>query len=255
MEKTVVKAVGLLEALARSDAPRGVTELSRELELTKSNVHRLLETLRETGYVKRQDSGTYCLSLKIWQLGRSVISRIDLKDIALPHLEELAAHTGETARLTVFENDQGVCIQQIQSSNPIGLITRVGGSLLPYCSATGKALLAYQPPEVVERVGTSLVKFTPRTVGSRAELEQQLRRIRRQGFAFNFGEWRAAVSGVAAPIWDGEGNVVAAIGVSGPTARLSSKFLQTLAPVVRTSALRLSAALGYADAGLDAVGG
>jgi DNA-binding IclR family transcriptional regulator len=249
MDKTVVKAFRLIGTLAHSAEPRGISDLARELELTKSNVHRLLETLRAIGYVNRNENGTYTLSLEIWRLGIEVISRLDIKDIALPYLEALTRDTGETARLTIFVNDQGVCIQQVQSSNPVGVMTQVGGTLIAYCSATGKALLAYQPDEVVARIAASLVRFTPKTVVSATELDRELAHIRRCGYAINRGEWRETVSGVAAPVWNGERQVVAAIGVSGPVARLSMTRLKRLGPQIRAAALRLSSELGYFPAG------
>jgi DNA-binding IclR family transcriptional regulator len=249
MEKTVVKAFSLVEALARGAPSRGISELGRELGLTKSNVHRLLDTLQSLGYVTRSDNGTYALSFELWRIGMSVISRLDIKGMALPYLQKLAHETGETARLTVFQNDQGICIEQVQSSSPIGVTTGVGGTLLAYCSATGKALLAYQPPEVIERVARNLEKFTPRTVNGREELLQELARIRERGYAINTGEWRESVRGVGAPVWNGEGKVVAAIGISGPSTRLSGKALQSHGTVVRSAGLRLSAELGHLPAG------
>lgn len=245
MEKTVVKAFSLIEALASGSPNRGISDLGRELSLTKSNVHRLLETLQSLGYVTRRDNGTYALSLELWRIGMNVISRLDIKGIALPYLQSLAQETGETARLTVFENDQGICIEQVQSSSPIGVTTGVGGTLLAYCSATGKALLAYQSAEAIERIAGTLTKFTPRTVGGRDELLQELARIRERGYAINSGEWRESVRGVGAPVWNGEGKVVAAIGISGPATRLSGRVLQAHGPLVRSVGLRLSAELGH----------
>lgn len=249
MDKTVVKALRLIEALAGSPEPRGISELARDLELTKSNVHRLIETLRNLGYVNRGDNGTYSLSLQIWRLGLQVMSRIDVREVALPYLEELTRTTGETARLTMFVNDQGVCVQQVQSSNPVGVITRVGGTLLSYCSATGKALLAYQDDEVIERIASRLERFTTHTVGSAGELNAELDLIRRNGFAINRGEWRENVRGVGAPVWNGDGKVIAAIGISGPGSRLPVKKLKQLGVVVREAGLRLSRELGHVRAG------
>jgi IclR family transcriptional regulator, KDG regulon repressor len=245
MDKTVVKALRLIEALSNSAEPRGISELARDLALTKSNVHRLLETLLGLGYVNRGENGTYMLSLQIWRLGLQVMSRIDVKEASLPYLEELTRSTGETARLTVFVNDQGVCIQQVQSSNPVGVITQVGGTLLSYCSATGKALLAYQSDEVIERIASRLENFTSHTLSTRSRLDEELEQIRRTGFAINRGEWRENVRGVGAPVWNGDGNVVAAIGVSGPGSRLPIKTLKQLGSVVRNAGMRLSRELGY----------
>ena len=94
MEKTVVKAIELVETLARMDAPAGVTSLANELKLTKSNVFRLLNTLVKRGYVRRhEETGQYELTLKVWHLGIAVLSRMDLKKVASPYTQDLMRST------------------------------------------------------------------------------------------------------------------------------------------------------------------
>ena len=120
MEKTVVKALQVLEALARSEHPRGVSELARELGFSKSNMYRLLDTLREASYVYRVACGTaFELSLKMWHLGSRVTARLDITATALPYLRELRDKTQETARLTVLHGDQGICIEQVETTLPM----------------------------------------------------------------------------------------------------------------------------------------
>jgi IclR family KDG regulon transcriptional repressor len=245
VEKTVVKALQVLEALAHSDQPRGVSELARELKLSKSNVYRLLETLRESSYVDRVNGGTsFELTLKLWQLGSRVTARLDIKARALPYLRELRDATRETARLTVLHGDRGICIEQIETEHPLRVQTPIGGALLLYCSATGKAMLAFQSKELIAHVASSMQKFTPATARSRKELLAELERIRRDGFAINRGERIEGVCGVAAPVTDSRGAVRAAIGVSGPAERLSLRSLRSYGPVVRDVARRLSHDLG-----------
>jgi IclR family KDG regulon transcriptional repressor len=245
MDSTVVKALRIIEALARAEAPCGVSTLSRELGLTKSNVHRLLGTLVHCGYVDRADGGLYRLSAKLWHLGSTVMARRDIREVALPYLRELKDETGETARLTIFLDDHGVCIAQVQSDHPVGVLTQVGGTLLAYCSATGKALLAHQPDHVISRVARSLKPHTPHTSPSESELRKELSKIRKVGYAVNRGEWRSTVTGVGAPVRDGSGEVLAAIGISGPMERLKHRQLRAYGPMVRDIADRLSADLGY----------
>ena len=245
MEKTVVKALQLLEALARSDRPRGVSELARELGFSKSNVHRLLETLRESSYVSRVNGGTsFELSLKMWHLGSKVTARLDIKATAAPYLKELRDKTHETARLTVLSGEQGICIEQVETQLPMRIQTPIGGSLLLYCSATGKAMLAFQSKEFVENIARSMEKFTPMTVGGPNDLLGELDQVRRDGFALNRGERMAGVCGVAAPVTNSTGDVMAAIGISGPAERLNYRVLRSYGPLVRDVADRLSHDLG-----------
>jgi DNA-binding IclR family transcriptional regulator len=245
METTVLKTLRVIEALGESDKPRGITELSRELKLTKSNVHRLIETLAASGYVYRREGGRYELTLKLWELGMTVVSRLDLKEVAAPHLRELAARTAETVHLSVFDDGSVVYIEKIESSHPVRAYSRVGGRAPAYCVATGKALLAYQPPELINRIARTLIRFTRRTITNPEGFVRELERIKRDGYAVNQGEWRDSVCGVAAPIWDGSGVVVAAVGISGPVQRLPAKACLGFAPVVVAAAQRISHDLGY----------
>src|SRR6476661_1106667 len=156
VEKTVVKALQVLEALARSEQPRGVSELARELGFSKSNMYRLLDTLREASYVNRVAGGTaFELSLKMWHLGSRV-----------------------TARLTVLHGDQGICIEQVETTLPMRIQTPIGGSLLLYCSATGKAMLAFQSSAFIDSIAASIEKFTPASIATRRDLIAELTQIR-----------------------------------------------------------------------------
>ena len=240
-----MKALQVLEALAHSDRPRGVSDLARELRLSKSNVYRLLETLRVSRYVSRVDGGTtFELSLKMWHLGAKVTARLDIKAIAVPHLRELRDQTHETARLTVLSEDQGVCIEQVETTLPMRIQTPIGGSLLLHCSSTGKAMLAFQPPEFIAQIARSMEIFTPATLANSRALLAELEQIRRDGFAVNRGERFAGVHGVAAPVRNSNGIVAAAIGISGPAERLNYRALRKYGPLVRGVAERLSHDLG-----------
>jgi IclR family transcriptional regulator, KDG regulon repressor len=245
VEKTVVKALQVLEALASSEQPRGVSDLARELKLSKSNVYRLLETLRESSYVDRVNGGTaFEPTLKMWRLGARVAARLDVKAAAGTYLLELRDKTKETARLTVLQGDQGICIEQIETQHPLRVQTPIGGVLLLYCSATGKAMLAYQSSETIDRVSSSMERFTTATAATRQELLSELEQIRRDGFAINRGERIEGVCGVAAPIMDRSGTVNAAIGISGPEERLNLRTLRRYGVIVRDIASRLGHALG-----------
>jgi IclR family transcriptional regulator, KDG regulon repressor len=249
VEKTVIKALQVLEALADSERPRGVSELARELGFSKSNAYRLLETLRASSYVSRVNGGTsFELSLKMWHLGSKVTARLDIKTAAACYLRELRDNTHETARLTVLHGAQGICIEQVETKLPMRIQTPIGGTLLLYCSATGKAMLAFQSREFIENIASSTVKFTPMTISGRRKLLTELEQIRRDGYALNRGERVAGVCGVAAPVTNSAGDVRAAIGISGPVERLNLRALDNLGPVVRDIASRLSHDLGAPSA-------
>jgi len=248
MEKTLVKALDLVELLSRKAEPAGVTALARELGLTKSNVHRLLETLCERGYVRRLEAeGRYELTLKLWLVGVAVHSRLDLGRVALPSMRDLAEASEESVNLSVRDGDEVVYVGAVEGRNPIRAVFRVGDRRPIYCSATGKLLLAHLPDEAIrgycERV--SLQRFTPRTITDHASLVREVAAIRRQGYAYNLGEWRDSVSGVAAPVRDAGGNVIAAVGLMSPAERLKGSARERQARALIECANRISAALGW----------
>ena len=250
MDTTVLKALDVIEALARSERARGITDLAEQLQLTKSNVHRLLQTLASRGYLRRHDDGRYELSLRLWELGSLVLGKLNLKHVAYAHLETLADLTRETVHLSVLDQRDVIYIDKIDSPEPVRAYSSLGGRAPAYCVATGKALLAFASDDLIRSVGASLIPYTSRTLRTEAGLRQALAQIRHDGYATNAGEWRESVCGLAAPIRDASGVVIAAVGISGPADRLKPKRLKSLAPAVVATAGSISNDLGHA-AGRD----
>ncbi|MBB6308853.1 IclR family transcriptional regulator [Xanthobacter tagetidis] len=247
MEKTVVKAFELLETLAGMDKPTGITALAQELGLTKSNVFRLLNTMARRGYVRRhEDAGQYELTLKVWHLGMMVLSRLDVKKAAAAHIEDLMRTTTESVHLSILVGGEVTYIEKIESEQAVRAYSRVGDRPPAHCVATGKVLLAYLPEEALEkRLEQGLAKYTTRTITNARVLRKELEAIRKRGFSENRGEWRESVCGVAAPIRDWSGQVVAAVGISGPAERLKPDTLERFAPPVIACAETISRELGY----------
>jgi IclR family KDG regulon transcriptional repressor len=241
VDKTSAKAFALLETLAASRAPRGVSELARSLRVAKSNVHRHLATLVALGYVKRSDKGTYEPTLKCWTVGVEVLNRLDLRRVARPHLEWLATRTDETVHLTILDYGEIVYIDKIESTHPVREFTRIGARAPAHCTATGKVLLAFRN----ELPTMPLQHFTRHTIRDLRRLKTELGAIRRQGYAVNLGEYGAHVNGIAAPIADHTGSAVAAAVISGPAERVRPDLLKLLAPLVVSTARAISLALGY----------
>ncbi len=236
----------MLEALAHSDKPRGVTDLAGQLDLTKSNAHRLLKALVSRGFARNDaETGKYALTLKVWELGALVLSRIDVKQISTSYLQALANKTGESVHLSLLVDTLVIYIDKIESAQPVRAYSQIGKSAPAYCVATGKALLAFQSKDLITRVGNTLEKFTPRTVENIDELRKDLARVRHLGYAINRGEWREDVRGVGAPIRDSSKAVVAAIGISGPASRMKPGIMRDHAPEVMKAAAQISRALGY----------
>jgi len=244
MDKTLLKGLAMIEALAQSRNPRGVSDLATEMDLTKSNVHRVLKTLESAGYVTQiASTARYRLSLKLWELGSKVMSRLDLKREAAEAMEDLSNATRETVHLSILDGAEVIYIDKIDSPEPIRAYSMIGGRAPAYAVATGKALLAFRQFDGIASI--PITPFTQNTVRDARELAAELARIRSQGYAVNTGEWREGVSGVAAPIFGPDGLAEAAIGVSGPITRFQPKRVKTLVEQVVRAASDVSARLGH----------
>jgi DNA-binding IclR family transcriptional regulator len=243
MDTTAVKSLRALEWLCLRETPTGVTEMSVALGVAKSNAHRILTTLTVMGFVRPVFDGRYEATLKTWEIGSAVLARFDIRDIARPVMLALSARCGETVHLSVLEGGDVVYIDKVEGSHPVRAYSRVGGRAPAYAVATGKALLAFR--EDIAEALPALKSFTPHTARSKPALLKELAEIRHRGYATNTGEWRQDVGGIGAPIRNDRGDVVAAVGISGPTVRLTAERMRTLVPSVIAGANDISHAYGY----------
>ncbi|WP_151445375.1 IclR family transcriptional regulator [Lacisediminimonas profundi] len=247
MNNTLLKGLEVLELLAYHPRPLGITEIAGQTGLAKSNVHRVLQALVAMRYVIRDETArTYSPSIKLWELGSAVLSRLDLKQHAQPAMQRLLEQAGETVHLSVLDGDEVVYVHKLDSDNPIRAYTEIGGRALAHCVATGKAMLAFQPDEDLERRATHLARVTPATITDPAKFMKEMLHVRECGYAVNCGEWRDSVHGVAAPVRDATGNVIAAIGLSGPADRFKQAQRRIFAGLVVAAARAVSASLSGA---------
>ena len=246
------KGVLLMEALARSEDPIGVTELATQLSFAKTNVHRLLRSLVAMGYA-HQDPETeqYRATIKFWELGFRVISRMEVRSFALPYMRKLSEITNEQVNLAILDNDEIVYLDKIESTRPVHAPTKIGYRSPVYGVALGKAMLAYQGQPYIARLIKNMRRFTSHTISSPNALKKELLRVRNAGYAINKGEWREGVAGIAAPILAFPEHAIAAIGISGPCERLRSKVILKYAHLVVSAAQGISETLGYRTAYLN----
>lgn len=246
MDKALVKALRVMEALACSDGPRGVSDLAREMGYHKSNVHRILTTLVEQGYVVRFDAGpTYQLNYKMFEIGSRVISRLRLSEAARPFLHRIVRRTGESAHIMIYHNAEIIYLDKIENNAPIRTSSEPGLRAPAYCVASGKVLLAYQPEDEVSRVLRRVRAHTPNTITDAARLRAEIAAARERGFAVNREGWRLGVSGVAAPVLVGHHHAIAALAIVGPAHRLDEARLERAGAVLSQQARELSRLLGY----------
>jgi DNA-binding IclR family transcriptional regulator len=248
MEQTVQKALNLLEALVRSGQPRRLTELSRQLGLTKPNVYRLLSTLSTLGYVQKDPATSlYSPTLKMWEMGSLLVRDTDLVSVANPRLRKLSEDTRESVQLTVFDAGFVVYVDKVDSMQPLKAITSIGSRTPATVTSTGKAMLAWMAPEALDLAFAHVKRFTPLTLMRRRDIEADLEETRARGYAINRGEFRVGVCGLGVPVRDRTGSVVAAIGVWGADKNILGPRREELAQLAMAAARDVSRALGFLD--------
>lgn len=246
MDKSFAKGLILLEALAASGESRGVSDLARELDITKSNAHRLLQTLVSTGFAEPgAERGTYRASLKMWRLGTGLVDQIDLRQVALPRMRALLERIGETVHLSIIDERWMVYIERVESKHYVRTYAPIGLRSPAHCSSTGKVLLAHASDKMVQATAADLTRYTERTITDRAEFLAQIETVRRRGWASTHAEWHEGVVSIAAPVRDARGNVVAALGITGPHGRLKPSDVPDVAPIVVETADSVSVAMGW----------
>lgn len=235
---TVRKAMAVVSAFSYGEPVLGVSELARRLGIGKSTVHRILTTLVADGYVERTHDERYRLSIKMYEIGQQVAASIELRELVHPALERLRNESGETAHVGVLSGTDVVYVDRLESPHMIRWLTRVGRRRGAHATSTGKCLLAFGPPADVARVvAGGLPKLGPRTITSRSMLERALAKIRVDGYAVSVDEAVPGVVSVAAPLFDGAGDCIAAMSVAGPVSRMPpEKVEHVVRLVVRAAA-------------------
>jgi DNA-binding IclR family transcriptional regulator len=235
---SVANALRMVEALSGvSDA--GVTELARELGISKATVSRLLATLMSAGFVEQDsESRRYNLSLKIAVLAESVRSRTGVVELARVYLRGLADRVGETVNLGVLLDGALVYADTIPSRHVLGIETRPGSALPAYCTGAGKVLLAHlSPVQLSEYLGALVpVQHTRATLTSTAAIRDELDRVRRAGHALDRGELLEEAWCAAAPISGRDRVVLAAVSVSAPRSHFAAKHDELIAEVTSVAA-------------------
>jgi DNA-binding IclR family transcriptional regulator len=241
------RVVSILSALS-DGKPRTLTELSEDIQLNSSTTHRMLAALVSHGFLQRDErSGAYRLGLACLELAKAYSDGSDLRRTAEPVLERLRDDTRETVHLALLDHYDVVYLVKVPGLHAVGIMSsRVGARAPAHCTGLGKCLLAFLPPdEVAAHFGPAgFRRFTPTTIASIEELSEQLRAIRRLGYAFDRGEHETEVRCVAAPVFDLDGHAVAAVSVAGPAHRLdpidgNEEVIRSTCAAARTISLLL----------------
>jgi IclR family KDG regulon transcriptional repressor len=250
--KTVQKVIKLLEVLAEKQ-PAKPSELINQLGFPRSNLYRLLETLKELGYVDKGDGKTYHLTYKIFMLGSSVLNINQLTFIARPYMAHLEEVSQENVNLAIMYENKVLYIDKIESKHYLKLDQPIGKTDPLHCTALGKVLLSGLNEfelEVFLR-SKNLVAYTKNTITDPEVLAGVVRNIRKQGYAIDFEELSEGIHCIGAPIRDHTNKVIAAISISGPTVRLTKQKMEQLkVPLIETAA-EISKKMGCDNFGIS----
>jgi len=237
------RVTAVFEAFGEHDEGLGVSELARRANLPKSTVSRIAADLVEQRFLDRDGDLLY-LGVRLYELGQTVEQPRRLRRLAFPVMADLRDATGQTVHLAVLDGTDVVFIAIVRAGPVPSPLARVGGRLPAHATALGKAILAFSPPDVIERVACSrLERRTPHTIVEPTSLQRELTRVRTIGTATELQECAIGRTCVASPVLGHGGVPIAAISVTGSVDEVVSA---RVAPAVRASALALGHRIGTA---------
>lgn len=242
--KSLAKIIRILESFSTTDRKLSVAEVCQRTGFPRSTTHRLLSSLREVGLLDQdRQRDRYRLGLKLFELGNTVLANMELHREAAPFVKRLSQLTGESVHLAIFDGRRAIVIHRddpMENASPLALTE----SAPVHCTGVGKAILAFQPQDVIDRiVAAGLQNFTAATITDGVKLARELDRVRKQGYALDEGEHQPGLRCCGAPIKDHEGRVFAAISVSGPSWKIPASETKTIAEIVMHTADAISANL------------
>jgi PcaR/PcaU/PobR family beta-ketoadipate pathway transcriptional regulator len=244
---SVEKAFRVLEALDRAGRPVGLSGLAPLTGFGRSATQRFLFTLRALGYVN-QDATTksYSLSPKMLEFGRAYLSADFIREQARPFLDAANRESGETVNLTILDREDVVYVLRFPSRHVVSVNLAVGSRLPAYCTAPGRAILAYLEESDANAILESSVreKRTPHTVTGKSALLRILRDVREQGFCINNQEAFVGDLSIASPVFGHTGRVLGAVNIAVPTPRWTiGQAKRELVPIVTKAARQISETL------------
>jgi len=244
--KSIAKAFRLMELLVTRNEFQ-LAELCRLLKFAKTTTHRMLLTLESLGYVQQNPRSLgYMASIKIFELGEKVTQNLNFIQIAKPFMIELSEKTGETINLGVLDGIDVICVDKVESKYDLKIDQSVGSRAKAYRAALGKAILAYLPAEERKMLFSkhTIVMATPKSLKTIDAIEENLQKVREQGYSVDDEEGNIGVRCVGAPIFDNGSKVVAGLSIAAPSLRMKEENIESSARLVKQTAAFISNRLG-----------
>lgn len=246
--RAVERALDILLCFTREEPTRSLTQIAEAVSMSKTTVHRLLATLENRRFITRdKTTGLYRLGLRFVEMASLVLQDVELHRWAQPYLQRLSAEFGETVDLSVLDDSHVIYLEVIESPQRLKLAAAVGQRLPAFCTASGKALLAYLPEEEIREIlGENMTEYTDYTTVSIPDILTDLRVTAERGYAISEQEYEQGINAVAAPILDSDRNPIASIAIVGPSFRLTTERLPELGESIRKMTEVISSEVGLA---------
>ncbi|MDI6879171.1 MAG: IclR family transcriptional regulator [Desulfitobacteriaceae bacterium] len=257
--KSVSKALKIIDLLADNKRDMTLGEIAKEMKIAKSTAYGLLATLRDFNYIEQSPfDGKYRLGIRLFEVGNIVANTWDVRQVAAPYIQSLVDDLEETVHLVILDKGEVLYIDKRESKQSFRIVSQVGNRLPAHCTGVGKALLANLPASELKRIIATkgLNRYTENTITDMKTLEEELKKIRLQGYSIDNEEIMDGLRCVAVPIRDYSGRVCSAISISGPTARMVGERFNTVIEHIIKTGLDISGSLGFRPiVGRDVHGG
>jgi DNA-binding IclR family transcriptional regulator len=244
----VERTLLILEAVAQREGGMSNAEFSRKLKIPKSSASYILRTLEQHGYLRRGgDDGKYRLGMKVLNLSRAALGGVDVREVALPVMRHLVDRIHITTHLAILDHGEAVYVEKVEAPSFIKMNTWIGRRMEVHSTAVGKALLAYLDSKERDAIlrQRGLKKLTTHTITTIPRLLQELERVRQLGYAVDDEENSLGARCVGAPIFNGEGEVEAAIASTGTINDVPRDAVAHISDMVKEAARRISHQIGY----------
>jgi len=246
--QSIDRALSLLEVLSLHVEGIGLLELSERTNLSKSTVHRLLSTLIQNGYVKQHTvTGKYHLTMKMFILGSRPIEKLDVLRVARPYLENLRDLSGEVVHLVIMDGHEIIYVDKVESENTIRMYSNIGKKGTLYSTSVGKAILSHLEDEEIMELWNAIerVKMTEYTITDLSTFMEEIRDIRKRGYAMDLEENELGVKCMGTAVLDYTNRPVAAFSISGPVQRMTEEKVSKLSHYILDAKKSISQELGY----------
>lgn len=243
----VKRAIAILDTFDGKHRHQNLASIARRAKLPVSTAHRLVNQMLETHALIRTVDGSYEIGTKIWRLGLLASVHSNLREIALPYMEDIYEIAHDAVQLGVLDGMRCLIVERIAGSRTVNVISRPGIRLPLHASAVGKVLLAFGPAELQEAEFGSLPRYTSKTITDTEILKQQIKKIKQTGYAYSVEELAMGTATVAVPIFGPGNRAIAALGVISPVANKDFERMASVLKVTATAMSRKLAAAGLTD--------